>query len=392
MSISIEQIGRFVYAAVIVSLIIDIGGAFGLKYAASAMLLLWVLVLFIKVGVRRDLAIEFGLVLYFAFSVCYSLFSGIELADIYGQLSFLVYFALLFVALYIPRNAAADIFRRTMVFGSLIVIGTFLVILFFPVTLFVWKLLSETYRLGYLGEQNIAGHLLPNIYYRWSMWLIPGFLLSIGKHPISSVLIGAAALITLSTSVIVFTLLGTGILFFVMRNHYSISLKGLAYTGALGVAALLVLELNFSVFQLVYENVISKLSANSFSTSVKLGHIDGALQSMQASFSSILFGTGVGSEFYSPGIRDYAINIEVSHFNFVRQFGLIGGALFFGYVAYVVVTAFVTDALGRRWAIGLLMLFCAAGTNPLLMSPVFIVVLVTVRSYVARFGEERANE
>jgi hypothetical protein len=154
---------------------------------------------------------------------------------------------------------------------------------------------------------------------------------------------------------------------------------------------LAIFELNFSIIGLLYENVVSKFSASSFSTSVKLGHIEGVLASVNASTSNALVGMGVGSEFYSPGNDSYVTNIEVSHFNFVRQFGLIGGAFFFGYVLYVIVSAFATDALGKRWAIGLLMLFLAAGTNPLLMSPVFMVVLVTVRSYVARFEDERAN-
>lgn len=389
MSISIEQIGRFVYFAVLGSLIIDIGGAFGLKYFVSALLLLWALMLIVRVGIRRDLAIEFGVLLYFGFSVCYSMFRGLDLADIYGQVSFVIYFSLLFVVLYVPGETTAKIFRQVAVLAAVIVIGTFLSILLYPPSAIAWNAIGDTYRLGYLGIQSIGGQEIPNVYFRWSMWLIPAFLISIGKYKISSILIGAAALITLSTSVIVFTLLGTVLLVFTSRNRYTVSIKGLSYAGVLAVGVLMVLELNYSVFGLLYENVASKFSASSFSTSVKLGHIEGVLQSMQASISSMLFGTGVGSAFYSPGIHDYAINIEVSHFNFVRQFGLIGGAVFFGYVLYVIVTAYMTDAVGKRWAIGLLMLFGAAGTNPLLMSPVFMVVLVTVRSYVASFSDEK---
>lgn len=389
MSVSIQKICGLVYVAVLASLIVDIGGAFGVKYAVSGLLLVWVLVLVARVGIRRDLAIEFGVLLYFAFSVSYSMFRGVELTDIYGQLSFVVYFFLLFAVLYMPGDAATDSFRRIMVLGALIVIGTFLSILLYPESLIAWNILGDSYRLGYLGIQTIGGQEFPNVYYRWSMWLIPAFILSIGKYRLSSVLLGVAALITLSTSVIAFTVLGSALLFLVLRNGYAVSLRSISYAGAAVVIGLVVLELNFSVSVLLYENITSKFSSSSFSTSVKLGHIEGVLQSMQASFLSTLFGTGVGSEFYSPGIRDYAINIEVSHFNFLRQFGLVGGAIFFGYVLFVILSAFTTDALGKRWAIGLLMLFGAAGTNPLLMSPVFMVVLVTVRAYVARYHAER---
>jgi hypothetical protein len=79
--------------------------------------------------------------------------------------------------------------------------------------------------------------------------------------------------------------------------------------------------------------------------------------------------------------------MEASHFNFVRQFGVIGGVVFFGYVIYVIGMSYCSNGLGRRWAIALLMLFISAGTNPLLMSPVFIVVLMLVRADVSKSRE-----
>jgi len=147
----------------------------------------------------------------------------------------------------------------------------------------------------------------------------------------------------------------------------------------------------YEVLGALFEKIVSKFSTDSESTIIKVGHIEGVLQSMQTTVMNLLFGMGVGSEFYSPGTQSYTINIEVGHFNFVRQFGLIGGVIFFGYVFYVITSAYYTDALGKRWSIGLLMLFGAAGTNPLLMSPVFIVVLMTVRSYIVRFRIEKTH-
>ena len=391
MSFSVEQISRFIYVVVLGSLVLDIGGAFGLKYAVSALLLVWVLVLIAKSGIRRELSIEFGVLLYFVFSVCYSLFRGIELSDIYGQASFVVYFTLLFVALKVTRRETEESYRHMVTFASLIAIGTFMSILLYPVSAVAWNSIGENYRLGYLGLQPIGDLVLPNVYYRWSMWLVPAFIMSIGRYNWAAILIGIAALITLSTSVIVFTLLGTGLLAIVFRRQFSLSIRNLAYVTILAGVILLAFESFYSVSGVVYEKVVSKFSADSVSTSVKLGHIEGVLQSMQSSIPNMLFGTGVGSEFLSPGVGEYLINIEVSHFNFIRQFGLIGAVVFFGYVFYVLFRAYRTDALGKRWSIGLLMLFVAAGTNPLLMSPVFMVVLVTVRAYVVRFYAENPN-
>lgn len=391
MRISIEKASEVIFYAVLGSLLVDVGGALGLKYAISAALLIWALFLVVRLGVRRDLGIEFGLILYFTFSACYSLYRGVEVSQIYSQLSFVAYIPVLIVVLNISGKAATDIFRRAIVIGSVIIISTFLSILIFPFSAVAWHYLGDNYRLGFLGIQILGELQVPNVYYRWSMWLIPAFIISVGsKHRAPTLLIGFAALITLSTSVIGFIVLGTGLLAILSYNRSSYTAKRLVYFALMTSAVLLLAELNYSFVDLIYRDVVSKFSADSYSTSIKLGHIEGVITSLQDSILDSFLGMGVGSEFYSPGIDDYTINIEVSHFNFVRQFGLIGATVFFGYVLYVVVTAYMTDALGKRWSIGLLMLFGAAGTNPLLMSPVFMVVLVTVRAYVADFSDERA--
>lgn len=389
LSVSFQKISKYVYFLVLLALVIDIGGGLGIKYAISGLLLIWVAVLIAKYGMRGNLIIEFGVLLYFVFSACYALLWGVEAENVYRQLSFVVYFPLLFVVQRLPRDVSVELFRQVLLVGSVIVIGTFSSILLFPLSVAIWNTLGETYRLGFIGVQNIDGEIFPIVYYRWSMWLIPAFVLSVGRHNISALVIGIAGAMTLSTSVIAFSLLGTVLLIFALRIQRSYSLKTVIYLVILTVGAVVVATMFYEVSGTLFEKIVSKLSTDSESTLIKVGHIEGVLQSMQTTVMNLLFGTGVGSEFYSPGTQSYTINIEVSHFNFVRQFGLIGGAIFFGYVFYVIASAYHTDALGKRWAIGLLMLFGAAGTNPLLMSPVFMVVLMTVRAYIVCFRMEK---
>lgn len=391
LSLSFGKISKYIYLLTLLALLIDIGGGFGIKYVLSGLLLVWALVLLAKYGVRSNLIIELGVLVFFLFCAWYAVVRGVGVANIYGQLSFVVYFFTLFVVRWLPRDLTADLFRKVVVLGAVIVIGTFLSILFFPGSKIVWNQIDETYRLGYLGVQDIAGETIPSVYYRWSMWLIPAFILSVGRHNASALVIGIAAVFTLSTSIIAATLVGMVLLNFAVRSQHAYSLKIATYLFVLMIAAVMISDTIHDVAGILFEQVTSKFSPGSESSSIKLGHIEGALQSMQGSAMNVLFGTGAGSEFYSPGIDDYTINIEVSHFNFVRQFGLIGGLMFFGYIFYVIVSAYQTDVLGKRWAIGLLMLFVAAGTNPLLMSPVFIVVLMAARASIERFHVERIN-
>jgi len=240
LSVSFQKISGYVYFLVLLALVIDIGGGFGIKHAISGLLLIWVIVLIAKYGVRGNLIIEFGVLLYFVFSACYALLLGVEAENIYGQLSFAVYFPLLFVVQRLRRDVSVDLFRQVLIVGSVIVIGTFASILLFPLSVAILNTLGETYRLGFFGVQNIGGEIFPIVYYRWSMWLIPAFVLSVGRHNISALIIGIAGAITLSTSVIMFSLLGTVLLIFALRNQHSYSLKTVIYLVILTVGAVVV--------------------------------------------------------------------------------------------------------------------------------------------------------
>lgn len=388
---SFEEISVTVYILTLLALLVDVGGGFGIKYIVSGLLLIWALVLIAEYGLKRYLIVELSILIFFLFSALNAVVRGVDVANIYGQLSFVVFFLMLIVAQQLPRYLAADLFHKTAVLGSLVIISTFLVILLFPITTVVINGLGETYRLGYLGVQKIDGLTVPSVYYRWSMWLIPAFILSVGRHNFAALVIGVAAVCTLSTSIISFTLFGALLLNVALRSPHAFSVKAVIGLFVLTLAAGMMSDAFLDNAGVLSEQVVSKFSSSSESSNIKLGHIQGVLQSLQESTLNLLFGTGPGSSFYSPGIGETTINIEPSHFNFVRQFGVLGGLIFFGYISYVIITGFRTDALGRRWSIGLLMLFIAAGTNPLLMSPVFVIVLIISRASTTRFYEEAAS-
>ena len=136
--------------------------------------------------------------------------------------------------------------------------------------------------------------------------------------------------------------------------------------------------------------LVEKFTSSSESTSIKLGHIQSIMELVSGDAWLLLFGTGVGSSFYTVGFDEVVSNVEVSHFNMLRQFGVVYTLAFFAYVAWVTLTLFRTDVDGRRLSVGIAMLFVAAGTNPLLLTPVFFLALVMGRAYVVRFRRETA--
>jgi hypothetical protein len=371
---------------------VDIGGGFGVKYVVTSLLLLWAVILIVNYGVHIAFTTELAVLLFFSSSVCYAVSLGLDPANIYSQTSFLIYFALLVLLIRIPRGVSTTIFYKVLVVGSLMIIGTLLMMKLAPSSRVIWNQIGEEYRLGYFGSRLISGIDFPVVYYRWSMWLIPAFIFTFDTHKKINAVIGIAALITLSTSVIMFSLLGTLLLFTNTHTRPTLTHKNLICIAVTCISFVLIVCFFYEQTGIFWENTVSKLSIYSESSAIKLGHIESALKSTTASFTNLILGTGAGSEFYSLGTNDYVINIEPSHFNFLRQFGLIGVLVFFSYIANVTVSVYRTDANGKRLSIGLLMLFVSAGTNPILMSPQFITVLMIARAYKIRFRVESIHD
>lgn len=393
MKFSSVKISKYLYLITLLILLVDIGGGVGIKYVAISLLMIWATALIAIYGVHKKFLNEIGVIIFFfAASVWYAVIRGVDIKNAISESTYVIFFIFFVVIQKVPREVASELFVKVIVTGSFLIIFTFVLLYTIPSSIELFGKLGKTYRLGFLGFQEIAGTVFPNVYYRWSMWLIPAFVLSIGRYNVASLIIGIACIITLSTSIIFFSLLGAAFLFFSMRSlresNGTAAKTIIILTIIVGLAAIIFPDISSELF----DNIASKFSSESQSTSLKLGHIEGIFEALQDSWVNLVFGMGVGSEFYSPGTGTFLINVEVSHFNFVRQYGLLISLLFFGYVFFSIVQAYRTDQLGKRWAIGLLTLFLAAGTNPLLMSPIFIIVLMIVNAYVCNFRLEKASE
>jgi hypothetical protein len=384
--LSRQKLPIFIYIALMGGLIFDIGGAFGVKHFITILMVFFAAAFIFKVENLKPMLFELNIIFFFLIGFAWSLILGISISSAWGVISFIVYFPLIMILVEIPRDRIVELFYKISVFSAVIVIATFIFIYLAPDLSSLINSFGNTYRLGYLGLNPSYESIVPNVYYRWSMWLIPAFIIGFGRKNISALIIFSAIVATLSTSLLFFSLLGALVLFLLNRK---ISRNTLKKNMVLFFVLLVVFLFNENYFFSYLGDMFSKFSVASESTNVKIGHIASILNVLSDSVLNFLFGTGAGSKFYSLGINAYTSNVEVSHFNFARQFGVVGFLMFFSYVMYAIFSSFRTDFMGRRLSVALIMLFLAAGTNPLLMSPVFIVFLVIVRAYSVRFYKER---
>lgn len=397
-----ERWFSFLYGFFLIAIIIDVGGAFGVKYLAFIILSLS-LVLYILVNDRfsfsvNTIIIEGTLFIFIPlFFVCTSvIIYNVPIANaVRGALPFITWLLYPILINIYPREKIVLIFKRTMFFAAIIILLFFLIIYLLYLTnkynlINEICLFSRNYRLGYIGGKNfgeINYRFVPNVYFGWSMLLIPASVLFLKENKIKFFIVFLAAILTFSTAIIIFTIFACTCAIFAesySKKKYSYILKQIFTMIVFFVLFILILNCfgyGFIVHP-IFEKVFSPLTSQS--TSIKIGHIKSIIHIFVKNPFILLFGMGVGSDFYEIELGEIVVggNTEVSHINFVRQFGILYALLFLVYILYLFFRLYKKGGTERLLSIGFIALFFSAGTNPLLISPIFFIVMVIARAYL----------
>jgi len=369
--------------------VVDIGGGFGLKYLVLSIFLFFAIVKLIEERFNRSHFFEASVCVFFSAAALLSVMRGNDISSAFSEVSFVAFVSLLVVGNRVGADFLESNFLRVSLFAAIIVITTFSVIFIFPEVGVAATSFSAENRLGYIGVKAIGGGV-PNVYFRWSIWLLLGFSLSLFSKKYSlSMVIFAAAVMTLSIAVIggavliilAYAVIGGGSKYVKVLRIFSIPV--LIFLGSL---------LAIYLFPNMSAEVLSKFSESSSSSSIKMGHIESILSLLANEPSYLIYGQGPGSSFYSTGAGSLVNDVEVSHFNLLRQFGVFGFALYFFYFFYVIAGLLRLGQQGYAWAVGLTVMFIVAGTNPLLLSPIFFVPLMLGRVYCLELIEAKNYE
>jgi hypothetical protein len=363
----------------LIALLCDIGGGFGLKYAAMGIVFIVSAYKVASHGVDRRWWPEAVIVLFLLTAGLLSVAAGTPTGRVYGELSFLAFFSLVALLYRVEPDQMWRAFLGAAILGASVIIVAFLLLLLAPAVGKPLADLGMANGLGYLGYRpGFDG--LPNVYFRWSVWLVLGLALALVSRSFwAAVVVGAAGILTTSTAImLMLVLVVVGYITVVERRARGWLLSVAAGGLGVGVAAVGL----FMFGGEVADFVTSKFSAESPSTLTKLGHIQSVFDELRANWWVAIFGQGVGTSFFSVGVGHEVTNIEVSHFNVLRQYGVIGAAMVMAYIAFVIAKVARCGKVGKAWALGLVGMFFVAGTNPLLLSPMFFVPLLMARMFV----------
>lgn len=391
-----------IYGFFLLALIIDIGGAFGIKYSAFFFMLVYVMVNAAKNTIKIPASFVLELLLFFIAPLVFlilaiTVFSVDAMAAI-GAITPFVTWLLYPIFLKIsPKERVISLFIDFMFLGSIIIIFMFSVIYLAHFlgnshVIIEIDLFANEFDLGYFGAKPFEGTTLffPNVYPRWTLLLIPAEILLLKGDLIKFISIFLATLLTASTGAILFLLVG------LILATFSSLINGKINRSYLRRFLIICMIITFGIITIKFLNleyildfIITKLG-NSPSTSIKIGHINSIRTILFEDTTRLLFGMGVGSSFWSSGVNQFVTNVEVSHFNLLRQFGLLYSLAFFSYVFLLFIKLYwLRNEYGLLLSISLLVLFFAAGTNPLLISPVFFLIMIIARAFITQTSRER---
>src|SRR5580658_1066253 len=376
-------------AFLFVANIFDPLGSLGLKYLAfllAALSVFWTLRYFDLTS--RELAL--GLVIFVVWPTWSLIFGAARGGDLSVGLTqvtpfiFAVVLALILPA--VDARVPLRTFYACLLLLAVAVIASFALIVFLPdnaisQTVFEY-LISLQGKEGSFGIQSFDGFLVPAFVY----YLFVGKTLRAGITLLALGLTFSKAGVTLCVVFGVFYSLSalfrrsaTG----VTNGTKTRPLQGfrrflpIAVVG--GVTLLILASLpSFS------DQIMDAWGGTSDTALVRIGHFHSVMDLFAENPSYLLVGQGAGIAFFSLGESEYVQSFEIDHLNAIRKFGL---PWFIAYSAIIFYSARKLIATGqkeeRAFGFALMSAYVAAGTNPVLLSSLFV-TMMTLSYFVQR--------
>lgn len=222
---------------------------------------------------------------------------------------------------------------------------------------------------GYAGERAEGEIKIANVYLKSSLFMIFTFccLLSVSRFLSFLMLVGVV--VTTSKSLFLTKMV---VMFVYFSRKPLMLLFFLLLT--MGLSAIF-----YDSIRIYFYYLSEGLSSDSVTVTTRALHFRDYVEMVGDAPLRFLFGFGPGSEFFSHAFGKTVSNIEIDHFNVARKFGILWFLGLLSVVLYVAVNTWLVrgrEAIGP--VVGLALSFLLAGTNPVLLSPVFFIILIDV--------------
>lgn len=372
----------------------DPTGALRIKYVAfclTALFSVWTLK-HLDLSVRE---VAGGLLLLVVWPLWSLLYGVVQKGDVVIGLTevtpFLFALPLVTVVRVAGEKRSLRLFYACMFSLAIVVVVSFRLFSLFPegaISSRLFDLLSSLHeREGYFGVKSFGDTQIPRIYFGSTLFLVPTSVFYLFAGKVLRALVAFLALAFAFSKAGIVIVLAFGLVSLVSalfsfrasgttdwpRTRWSFYLRA-------SLPFLLLVGLTCSVllaFPSFSEELSDTVATESGSAQVRIAHFDSVVKLFVDNPHYLFVGQGVGVPFYTSGESEYVQNIEVDHVNTIRKFGLPW------FIAFTVVVFYSSAKLIRSrdqeacaCGFALISMYLAAGTNPVLLSPLCIMLMM----------------
>jgi hypothetical protein len=371
----------------------DPGGALRLKYAAI-ILLCASAIQTLKYFDLSSLEVIGGMLLFVIWP-CWALLLGAarkgDMAVAVTQVTpflFALPLALLLPA--VDRRTPLRLFYACLFSLAIFVVVSFGLVFLMPdsaVGSKVFEVLSSLQEQeGYFGPERMGDVTVPVLYFRSTLFLVPAcvYFLFMGRVWRAGITFLALGLAWSKSGM--FIALVFGLVFLVLKLTSRADSSGGPTSSAIrptifkiilpvillsGIVLLIV-----SSFPGFFDIILDTAVGESDTALVRIGHYHSIMDLFARHPDYLLIGQGAGTSFFSSGASDYVRIIELAHLDGIRKFGLpwfLGFSMLVFYSSWRLIKTKEMEARGFGFA--LVSMYIAGGTNPVLFTPLFIILL-----------------
>lgn len=361
------------FAFFVLANIYDMGGTHGLKYVS------YLVVALVIPFARRPLHLrvyeEFGIAsLFLVWPACclfIGLFNGSELTGDNGAVSQVTPFLGFFVPLLVVPVLGSQRVLLSMYY-SFLSIGIAMVIL--------TALMYQGLAMGFITRipEFCSAIYAPyhggigeyRLYFQATLWIVPAavYFAKTSQFPLAMLCLAGLMLSGSKAG----TLIAFGFTVWILlsaRNH--------RIFGALCVVAAIIGGLFFlPSFLDITRDAFLVSDSNSFL--VRYGHAYSVIQVFLQKPWTIFFGNGAGATFYSSGTGEWEVRMETDHLDAIFHYGILWFIGFTILCFWAIRRLLRSDRIHHKaHGLALLSMYFASGTNPQLISPLFMFYLCT---------------
>ena len=381
-----ERLFKSVIYFMLFANIFDMGGDFGIKYLSYLVGIAYLVYEYPSMRLRlEEISVAFIL---FVLVPAWALFKGMSSGGSLGEASSQITPFLPGILFFFLLSRGGYDYAIEQLFNLLTAlawtaIGIFClwaIIPFSGISQFLLSVFQDSGH-GHFGARGIAGIRIPYVYFKATLFFVAGFTYFLFRgQRLRALLFFVTLILTFSKAGILLCLLFLmAYIFFEARARTKWAAIAFTCIAAYGLST-------WSDAKLVggyIDTITNAVQGKALTTQIRIGHWNSFVDLITDRPDYLIYGQGVGTSYYSDGRSRHVYNTELDHVDAVRQFGLLW-FIAFSIIAGYIALRFIRTRNPENRALGMsfVSIYLAAGTNPVLITPLFMMLMAVLYTKV----------